>query len=51
MTQATGQTSTFRVGLVQLRCGRTPQANVDAASKLIAQRKDAVAPITCRRRK
>jgi deaminated glutathione amidase len=30
---------TFRVGLVQMRSGRTPAANVDAARKLIAEAK------------
>ncbi len=39
MTLTTGQTSTFRVGLVQMRSGCTPQANVDAAAALIAQAK------------
>jgi predicted amidohydrolase len=31
--------ATFRVGLVQMRSGRTPAANVDAAVKLIAEAK------------
>jgi predicted amidohydrolase len=35
MTTATGNTATFRVGLVQMRSGRTPAANLDAASELI----------------
>ena len=39
MTTATGQPSTFRVGLVQMRAARTPRVNVDAASLLIAQAK------------
>ena len=39
MTAATGKTSTFRVGLVQMRSARTPDANVDAAAKLIAEAK------------
>lgn len=30
---------TFRVGLIQMRSGRTPAANIDAAVKLIAQAK------------
>src|SRR5262245_42766593 len=30
---------TFRVGLVQMRTGRTPSANVDAAAKLIGEAK------------
>src|SRR5688572_18212954 len=39
MTGTTGKTSTFRVGLVQMRTGRTPQANLDAAAKLIGEAK------------
>src|SRR5215469_9220530 len=31
--------ATFRVGLIQMRSGRTPAANVDAAKKLIAEAK------------
>jgi predicted amidohydrolase len=31
--------STFRVGLIQMRSGRTPQANIDAAAKLIGDAK------------
>jgi predicted amidohydrolase len=31
--------ATFRVGLIQMRSGRTPAANVDAATKLIAEAK------------
>src|SRR5215467_12072858 len=31
--------ATFRVGLVQMRSGRTPAANIDAATKLIAEAK------------
>jgi predicted amidohydrolase len=41
MTGATGKSSTFRVGLVQMRSGRNPQANLDAASKLIGEAKRA----------
>src|SRR5215470_2684616 len=41
MTGTTGKTSTFRVGLVQMRAGRTPQANLDAATKLIGEAKSA----------
>jgi len=41
MSGATGKTSTFRVGLVQMRSGCTPQANLDAASKLIGEAKNA----------
>jgi predicted amidohydrolase len=37
----TGKSSAFRVGLVQMRSGRTPQANVDAAAKLIGEAKNA----------
>jgi predicted amidohydrolase len=40
MTAATGNASTFRVGLVQMRSGRTPQANLDAAAKLIGTAKE-----------
>jgi predicted amidohydrolase len=31
--------STFRVGLIQMRSGRTPAANIDAAAKLIGEAK------------
>jgi predicted amidohydrolase len=41
MTGATGKSSTFRVGLVQMRSGRNPQANLDAATKLIGEAKRA----------
>jgi predicted amidohydrolase len=41
MTAGTGKTSTFRVGLVQMRSGRTPAANVAAAVKLIGQASEA----------
>ena len=37
MTATTGKPSTFRVGLVQMRSGRTPAANVDAAAKMIGE--------------
>ena len=39
MTGATGQSSTFRVGLVQMRSGRSPSANFDAAARLIGEAK------------
>jgi len=39
MTSAMDKTSKFRVGLVQMRSGRTPQANIDAAIKLIGEAK------------
>jgi predicted amidohydrolase len=39
MTETTGKSATFRVGLVQMRTGRTPQVNVDAAAKLIGEAK------------
>jgi predicted amidohydrolase len=39
MTTATARNSTFRVGLVQMRSGRMPQANLDAAAKLIGEAK------------
>jgi predicted amidohydrolase len=32
--------STFRVGLIQMRSGRTPQANTDAAARLIGEAKE-----------
>ena len=41
MTAATGKSATFRVGLVQMRTGRTPQANLDTAAKLIGEAKGA----------
>lgn len=41
MTKTTGKTSTFRIGLVQMRSGRVPQANLDAAAKLIGEAKRA----------
>jgi predicted amidohydrolase len=39
MTKADG--ATFRVGLIQMRSGRTPAANLDAATKLISEAKAA----------
>jgi predicted amidohydrolase len=39
MSGATGKSSTFRVGLVQMRSGRTPHANLEAAVKLIGEAK------------
>ena len=41
MTAATGKNATFRVGLIQMRSGRTPQANLDTAAKLIGEAKSA----------
>jgi predicted amidohydrolase len=41
MTAGTGKTSTFRVGLVQMRSGRTPAANIATAAKLIGEAKSA----------
>ena len=41
MTATTGMTATFRVGLIQMRTGRAPQANLDAAAKLIGEAKSA----------
>jgi predicted amidohydrolase len=41
MSEATGKAATFRVGLIQMRSGRTPQANIDAAAGLIAEAKAA----------
>jgi predicted amidohydrolase len=40
MTTATGKAATFRIGLIQMRSGRTPLANVDSASKLIREAKN-----------
>jgi len=39
MVSAMDKTSKFRVGLVQMRSGRTPQANIDATIKLIGEAK------------
>jgi len=39
MTSAMDKTSKFRVGLVQMRSARTPQANLDADIKLIGEAK------------
>jgi len=39
MTSAMDKTSKFRVGLVQMRSARTPQANLDATIKLIGEAK------------
>jgi len=39
MTKAEGIGATFRAGLIQMRSGRTPAANVDAAAKLIGEAK------------
>ena len=39
MTEATNKTSTFRIGLIQMRSGRTPQVNLDAAAELIGAAK------------
>jgi len=41
MTSAIDRTSVFRVGLVQMRSGRAPQDNLEAAIKLIGQAKNA----------
>jgi predicted amidohydrolase len=40
MSKATGEPATFRAGLVQMRTGRTPSANLDAALKLIGEAKE-----------
>jgi predicted amidohydrolase len=37
---ANSNPSSFRVGLVQMRSGRSPQANIDAAAKLIGAARD-----------
>jgi predicted amidohydrolase len=39
MTNATGDTSTFRIGLIAMRSGRSPGDNLAAATKLIEQAK------------
>jgi predicted amidohydrolase len=39
MTTIDGAATTFRVALVQMRSGRTPAANLDAAAKLIGEAK------------
>jgi deaminated glutathione amidase len=41
MTAGTGKISTFRVGLVQMRSGRTPAGNVAAAVTLIGEARQA----------
>src|SRR5262249_36818990 len=41
MTATTGSPSTFKVGLIQLRSGLAPAANIDMASKLIGEAKRA----------
>src|SRR5476649_939789 len=41
MTAAMYKLSHFRVGLIQMRSGRTPQANLDDSSKLIGEAKSA----------
>lgn len=41
MTAATGQAQSFRAGLIQMRSGRAPAANLDSAMKLIGEAKDA----------
>jgi predicted amidohydrolase len=39
MTRATGKSATFRVGLIQMRSGRTPATNLADAAKLIGEAK------------
>jgi predicted amidohydrolase len=39
MTDTNTKSSTFRVGLIQMRSGRTPQANLDAAARMIGEAK------------
>lgn len=41
MSEMTSNGATFRVGLIQMRSGRVPRANVDAAIKLIGEAKAA----------
>jgi len=35
MTETPRNKANFRVGLIQMRSGRAPQQNIDAAAKLI----------------
>ncbi len=39
MTASTGKSATFRVGLIQMRSGREPRGNLDAASAMIREAK------------
>ncbi len=39
MTKADSTSATFRIGLIQMRSGRTPAANLNAATKLIGEAK------------
>jgi len=41
MTAPTAKTSTFRAAMIQMRSARSPQANLDAATKLIGEAKSA----------
>jgi predicted amidohydrolase len=41
MTAATGSSASFRIGLIQMRTGRVPRANIDSAVKLIGEAKAA----------
>jgi predicted amidohydrolase len=41
MTAPTAKTPTFRAALIQMRSARSPQANIDAAAKLIGEAKSA----------
>ena len=41
MCKMTGGTGTFRAGLIQMRSGRNPASNLDAALKLISEAKQA----------
>ena len=41
MSKMTGGTGTFRAGLIQMRSGRNPASNLDAALKLIGEAKQA----------
>jgi deaminated glutathione amidase len=40
VTTETGKGSTFRVGLIQTRSGRSPASNLDAVVKLIGKAKE-----------
>jgi predicted amidohydrolase len=41
MAKTTGNNANFRVGLIQMRSGRVPQQNIDAAARLIDEAKAA----------
>ena len=47
MSARAGNSSTFTVGLVQMRSGLDPAANLDAATRLIGELVPSGAPTTC----